>query len=84
MAAANTALAGISRFTTTLGNEELSLQLDAEGAQLTIELANASRFVVHRRMISKPEEVHKITGALCFSYSACLTKYFMVSIYNII
>lgn len=81
---ASSALSGSSKFTSSLNNEELYLELDADGAQLTIELANASRFVVHRRMISKPEEVHKITGALCFSYSACLTKYFMVSIYNII
>lgn len=70
MGEANTALTGNNRFTTSLGNKQLNLQLDADGAQLTIELANASRFVVHRRTISKPEEVREITGAPCFIYSA--------------
>ena len=62
MAAANTADTRMNRFATALGNEQLNLQLDAEGIQLTIELANASRFVVHRRVISKPEEIREITG----------------------
>ena len=52
----------IARFTTALGNEELSLDLDAEHCRLEIVLANASRFVVHKKVISKEEEVREITG----------------------
>lgn len=47
-----------------LGNNEISIEMDNEICQLTIEVANASRFVVHRRIISKPEEVRYITGDL--------------------
>lgn len=76
MATANTALAKNSKFI-RLGNEQLqSLQLDADVTQLTIEVVNASRFVVSRRAISKPEEVRGITEARCLQFSTLLFKGF--------
>ena len=56
------AAASSSKFTAALGNDELSLELDAEHCRLEIELANASRFVVHKKVISKQEEIREITG----------------------
>ena len=49
-------------FKAPLENEEISMEIDAEKCQLTIEIANASRFVVHRKIISKPEEIKDLTG----------------------
>ena len=64
MATASSSMNQCSRFSAALGNEELSLVVDAEHQQLEIELANASRFVVHKKIISKQEEIREITG-LC-------------------
>ena len=64
---ASSALSGSSKFTSSLNNEELYLELDADGAQLTIELANASRFVVHRQVFNKPEKIRQITGILFYN-----------------
>lgn len=60
----------VSKFKTTLGNQELTLELDSDSkpCQLELELANASRFVVHRKLI-KQEDVRKITGKRLISKS---------------
>lgn len=50
-----------TKFSTCLGNEELTLELDQTG-QFIIELANASRFVVYTKVIIKQDEVREITG----------------------
>lgn len=49
-------------FSAPVGDDELSLDLDRERGQLIIELANASRFVVHRKVIIKQEEIREYTG----------------------
>ena len=48
------AVSGISKFTTALGDEQLILELDDKGVQLTFEVVNTSRFVAHRQVINKP------------------------------
>jgi hypothetical protein len=45
-----------------IGNDEILLELDKENSQMKIEVVNVSRLVVHRKIISKAEEVHNITG----------------------
>lgn len=55
-------LNGVDCFKAPLGNDEISIEIDIEKSQLMIEVANLSRFVVHRRNISKPDEVKDITG----------------------
>ena len=39
-------------FKAALGNEEISLEIDTDKCQLLIEVANASRFVLHRKTIN--------------------------------
>lgn len=51
-----------SPFKAPLGNDEVSMEINNESSTLTIEVANASRFVVYRRSISKAEDVRYITG----------------------
>lgn len=59
---ATASLTECTKFKTALGSEELILELDSERCQLSIELANASRYVVHRKTLEKPEEIRQITG----------------------
>ena len=56
-------------FKASLGNDELTLRYDSERDLLLIEVANSSKFVVHRKLISKQEEVRQITGAFCALFS---------------
>ena len=67
MASASVVLSGTSKFSTALGNKELTLELDAEGVQLTIELVDATRFVIYRHVINKPENIRQMTGTLILS-----------------
>ena len=62
--AANSNVDDSTFFKASLGNEEISVEIVDlyEKCQLEIEVANASRFVVHRKTISKPEEVKNLTG----------------------
>ena len=62
-AAAHSNAADSSSFKAPLGTDEISMEIDTRNCQLKIEVANASRFVVHRKSISKPEEVRHITGS---------------------
>ena len=51
-----------TKFTTALGSEQLTLELD--NGELVIELANASRFEVYKKVISKVDKILEITGNL--------------------
>ena len=51
-------------FKSSLGNDELTLRYDSERDRLLIEVASSLRFVIHRKLISKQEEVRQITGAI--------------------
>ena len=51
-----------TKFKTALGNEQLTLELDK--GELVIELKNASRFEVYKKVISKVDEIREITGNL--------------------
>ena len=55
-------------FKTSLGNDEFFMEFETEKCQLKIEVTNAPRFVVHREIISKPEEVRHITGKNPFTH----------------
>ena len=62
-----------SSFKAYLGNEEISMEIDTEKCQLKIAVANASHFVVHRKTISKSEEVKALTGTHFFGKSHSIT-----------
>ena len=62
MATSSTALDECTRFSVALGNEKLLMELDTQQCQLAIEVFNASSFVVHKKIFSKPEDIREITG----------------------
>ena len=51
-----------TKFKTALESEQLTLEL-VKG-ELVIELANAPRFEVYKKVISKVDEIREITGNL--------------------
>lgn len=61
-ASSNRRLNDPTKFSAALGHEELLVELDAEHSRLVIELANAPRFVVHKRVIERQDEIREITG----------------------
>ena len=63
MATSSASTSGSNKFEKSLGNEVLSLEFDVDSSRLSIEVADSSRFVVHRKSITKTEVV-QITGAL--------------------
>ena len=51
-----------TRFSAPIGNKELSLELDEQRGQLVFELSDTFRVVLHKMVLSKPEEIREITG----------------------
>lgn len=62
MATASSAPIQRTTFSAALGNNELTLELDEQQSQLVIELASASRVVLYKKVVIKPEEIREITG----------------------